>query len=143
MKKNKVLKNKWLLLVFGVVLGSLIAYIVYSSYIVVSVKEIDTDIVVMDHFGLDAGTDALHFGGVPPGMGAGLRGFEIYNNNDFPVKATAYLSGDFVSWITIKRNDIILGPNEYAKLSFTAKPPLDAELGKYNGTITVVFKRIW
>jgi len=142
MKKNKINNRFWLLLAACISIGFIAAYLIYTQYIVVEVTEIDMDLVVMDHPGINAASDALHLGGVPPGGGSGFRDFTFSNNFDFPMITTAYLEGNLTPWVTISQNDMITQPGEDSKMKFSAKPPADAEYGYYAAKVTLVHRRI-
>ncbi len=142
MKKNKLNKRFYLLLAVCILAGFIIAYAIYSQYIVVEVREIGMDMMVMDHIGVNAASDALHFGGVKPGEGSGVRDFMVHNPYDFSIITTAYLSGEMTSWVTISQNGVVIGPGEDAKMKFTATPPATAEYGNYTGKVILVHRRV-
>jgi hypothetical protein len=128
----------WVLaVIFGVTLGSWI----YVNYVFVEIKVIPMDIKVMNKVGLNSDTDALHFGKNFQG-GAGMRMIQLTNNNDVPVRVNIVNKGNFSTWVTISENYSKILPGENSSIYYYVNVPIDAQLGYYNGTSTVIIRRM-
>lgn len=111
----------------------------YSFFYIKEIKTLDMDLKVGDYVGINADTDALHFGTISPG-GVGTKSVTLSNNYEEKLAVKIKLYGDLAGFIDVKR-DFVLYENQSEKIAFTARVPQDAPYGNYTGRVVFVFKR--
>lgn len=138
MKQNKVI----LLIIVSILLSSIATATIYKSwYQVIQTSELGMDLIVSDTpkaIGLNADTDALHFGKMPPKAGANRR-FNVTNNFNHNVRITIQKDDSILSNITG------IGPAEFELEPYTTKVvgasvivPEGLKPGTYNGTVKLI-----
>ena len=95
---------------------------------------------VSEVVGIDAGTDAIQFGSVPPG-GTGSRNFTLGNIYDIPLRVEIKVSGEVKDMVTLSENNFWLQPGESKSIKITAAISKDTEFGEYSGKMLALFKR--
>jgi len=121
-------------LVYGFVYRSFIIYDVSTTKITLKVE--NTNMI-----GVNKDTDHLKFGGIPRGA-MGERRINVTNNDEKPHKINIKVRGNLSSWISSSDNDFVLQPHSVKEVKIYADIPLDAELGKYEGELDVIFENI-
>ncbi|NIA03889.1 MAG: hypothetical protein GWP09_00885 [Nitrospiraceae bacterium] len=94
------------------------------------------DVMKPSHIGVNRNTDALYFGGGPPG--SILRAsFNLTNYNENPLFINFEVDGRIKDWITLSINNFTLKPNETEKVNIIALIPEEVSMGKYNSTLII------
>lgn len=138
---------KWdrffILLVIVIWLSAAMTYLFYNGYYrKTMVNEFDMDITIIEggFVGLNADTDAIHFGVVTLGGGSRRR-INLTNSNDYNVFVYAEKDDSELSEIVwIDPNYFFLKANENRDMTIGVSVPKDFELGNYTGKIMVVKK---
>jgi len=132
-----------LAIVLVIFIGFGSALSVYYGFFFLKITEIDMDMTVADKIGINADTDALHFGRCFPGAESRRRIF-ISNKNDFPVVVNLRTEGSLAKWVSVEETEFILNPYQNNSIDFVASPPQNAEFGTYEGiSIVTVKKKLW
>ena len=116
--------------------------LVYSFYRVDYVQEFDMSIIIGDHIGIDAGSDKLSFGMVPPGGTSVERKINIQNSRNYPLKVNVKKYGDIKGWVSVSPNSFIINQNEDKQVAFNAKTPQSIEYGTYTGKVRFYFLKV-
>jgi len=115
----------------------------YYGVYLVEVEDFPMDFHVGTRIGMNADTDALHFGTTLKGSKSSRKLF-VHNNNDFPVVFAIYVDGNFSDWVELNQNMFELAPATNTSVSFVVTAPEDADYGRYEGIATVKVRRsIW
>jgi hypothetical protein len=126
------------------ILSALAANMLISSLLIFDVQETKMDIKVIEEnvVGLNIDTDAIHFGKVQRGA-EGIRNITVTNDDSRPhlIQAKAY--GNISGFVYMSENNFVLGSHEARNLSVMARPPIDAALGYYDGTLQILFLNIY
>ncbi len=88
--------------------------------------------------GIDADSDALHFGAIPPG-GYSRRRMDIVPAHDARLVIT--IEGDAAGMTAPSRNDFLVSEGKQVELEFRTDIPTDAAEGNYTGTAVFTFYR--
>lgn len=123
------------------ILSSTAMIIFYSYYIVYDIHEIDMHLRVSDHYGINADTDKLYFGRIPPGAAA-ERDIYLYHEYGAPLRVSIIASGKLAEWLVIPENNFLLPSNFNKTITLSVWPPEDTELGEYEGHLKILYKRI-
>src|SRR3989344_1450504 len=115
-----------MLLISAAILSSVGMFLFYSYYIVYDTKEIDMHLRVSDHYGINADTDKLYFGRLPPG-GVAERETYLHHRYERPLKVSIIASGKLAEWLTIPENNFILDSNYNKTIKLSVSPPANAE----------------
>ncbi len=96
------------------------------------------DFQVDDYVGINAGSDALHFGTIPPGN-SGERYIILNNTNTFPVRVTSTFKGEAgkYAWTEPER---VLSPGEGKEITILLTVPPSLPQGNYTGTAYFTFR---
>ena len=136
MEKEK--KKKTIILVSAALVSILLSVFVLNYFFK---PDQTTDyrmrLLVGDKPGMDADSDLITFGRLPP-KGAAVRNINLKNNGgqkEAEVMATGNISG----WITVSENEFVLERGERKTLKVITRVPSNAEYGKYTGTFRVNF----
>lgn len=110
----------------------------YSNYYLLDYKEVKADFHIEERTaGINADTDALHFGGIPL-KGYSKRSITLTSKDDSRVS----ISFDPpVDWLSVDKNDFLLKQGEQTSIEFLAKP-ISGEVNEtFNTTVKVYFYR--
>jgi len=120
----------------------LVLVIVFAGMQMMPIKSVryDMDLYVegAKRVGFNVDTDAVHFGIVPPGA-SGER--IVVVETDVEARVRVKSSGELAKWVSVSDNDFVLGRDELKEISITTSVPEDAEIGKYEGEITISLYR--
>ena len=131
----------FIILLFCAFLISISAALLYYSSLVLDVQYIPMDLRVSTVVGINADTDALHFGKVTS-PGGGDRFIVISNDYQLPLTVLISSSGRLKSWVSLNESRFILGPSEKHGVKVSVNLPAGVEQGVYNGTLKILFRRL-
>lgn len=103
-------------------------------------QQMDIMVSAGKNIGFDVGTDAVHFGKLPPNNEATRK--LIVSSGDSKIKVILKPTGDIGSWVTAYPNDFDMVPRETKEITLVAHVPPGTEQGKYYGTLQVIFKSL-
>lgn len=129
-------------LIFGILLFFIICSVLFFYYAIptqVTKLKADLEIVEAKHIKFNVDTDAIHFGGVPPG---GFAEKKITVTAQKRSKAYVYVNSDLTKWITITPEEFQLMPGESKEITITVYVPKNATKGTYEFEIAIAFFRI-
>jgi hypothetical protein len=106
---------------------------------VIEVRELYASIIVSDRIGFDLNSTALTFGEATLGGGSS-RSISLKNNFGFPIEVEIYGEGDIKKFITPIKERMEKGENK--SIGISALVPEDADFGKYEGRIKIIFRKI-
>ena len=100
----------------------------------------DMFLTVGNKVGLNADSDAIWFGIVPPG-GIGTRYINIAadKSGTYIVKTRGE---PLASWISISENSFVLEKGQNKNITVQASVPTDAEYGDYDGVLEIYFRKV-
>lgn len=101
---------------------------------------IDMDLEVGVKTGINADTDALHFGRIKPGDSV-TRSFQIHNFNNKSIRVDLKVEGDLAEWTTLSNPTLVLLPNQSFKEVIIVQPPKNTDLGNYTSQL-IIEKRV-
>lgn len=128
-----------ILLLSLLLLGIGLTLIVYYGFYLREVRTIPYDFHIKQGVaGLNAETDALHFGTLGPG-GTSQRTLNVTPTDDCWLVVS--FEGNGSSYLRVEKNKIPLNAGEPLQLVFTVVVPSDAQLGNYSGTARFFFYR--
>jgi len=133
-------KKSILLLLIIVMLSISTTLLFYYGFIVIKTEDIDMDIIVGNKIGFNTDTDSIHFGTLYGGSES-RRTLLINNKNDFPITVNIGVHGDFMDWVDVEEEFKVVEPLSNTSVNFIARPPKDADFGKYTGYSTIILKR--
>ncbi|MBD3204627.1 hypothetical protein GF327_10130 [Candidatus Woesearchaeota archaeon] len=136
MKKNIII----LTLVLVILCSVFVSIFFYTNLYIKEVYYLDMDLVVKNNIGVNADSDAIHFGGVPPG-GKSMRKTIIKNNFSHPVLVSIKTYGDLQDSVSVSDNNFYLAKNSTKIITFLASIKEGTEIGKYFGKAKIEFKR--
>ncbi len=138
-------KNLIALIFLFAFIGASLTFFLYSFLVIDLVRTIPMDIELHpDSYGINADTDALHFGRVALFTGAYATKFmKISNYEKHPSFVSISFSGEMADWVEVSENYFVLEPKEERELAFKANIPQDAQPGDYTGEAKIVMKRYW
>lgn len=105
---------------------------------ILGIEEILMDFEVDDYLGINADSDALHFGTVPPGN-TGKRFISLKNDNTFPVRITITFKGDAGKYAWAEP-ELLLSEGEARNITISVYVPEDLPYGNYTGTAYFTFR---
>ncbi len=118
-----------------------VGYWLYSTVSIYDMKELGADIYVGSVSGLNADTDAVHFGVVPPG-GKSHRKMTV-TAGKYRSLVTMEYSGTISEWVHVSDNNFILEPFEGMDVNVVASVPEDAENPSYrDGSLRIIFRKV-
>ncbi len=136
------LKLLILLIIFSSLASGMAAFLAYRAVNApIEAKSIPMQLKVSENPAVNIDTDALYFGGVPPG-GYSTRQISIFNGKTHSIRTVLLAKGELALWTFISENNFLLRPNETAKINVTLVVPPDAGLGNYTGSMVVELYRI-
>ncbi len=138
-KINK--KEVIILLMAAALLSSTAVFVFYSYYVVYDIKEMDMHLKVSDRYGINADTDKIYFGRLPP-LGVSEREIHLHHKYSKPLKVSIISMNSLSAWVTVSENNFILPPNQNKTVKLSVSPPAYTEFGDYEGHLRVFFKRI-
>jgi len=115
----------------------------WSSYYrsIYQIQKFAMDVYIKNELGFDVGSDAIHFGYVPPG-GKAMKNVNI-TVDDVRTLVTIESEGNISGFMRLSDNDFILEPYETRKVEVSAVIPKSTQLNKYyNGTLMVILRKI-
>ena len=130
-------KNFLRLIVFITVITAVLSVFLFN-FLQVDVYRVKYDFRVASDIGLNADTDYLHFGGVPPGS-SGFRGFFVSNDKCDLCNVRISASGDGSNWIRLSEDSFEIYGNQTKDILATLYVPSDAKFGEYKGELTIYF----
>lgn len=137
MKKTRF----YFLLITVVIISAFLTYFFYNYFIIENIMNLDMDVKVGDHFGLNADADAVRFGMIKPGT-SGERAILVNNNAKYPLRVVILKSGYIANWVKVSENNFILKENESKQINFEVFAPNNINFGNYTGNIKVILKKI-
>jgi hypothetical protein len=128
------------LILFSVALiGVGLTLIYYNGYHLKEYREIPYDFIVREGAaGFDVGTDAMHFGALPPGTSGSRRLIITPSAN---VHLVIAFSGNGSEHLFAAPNNIDLATGEQVQVNFTATIPDDTKQGNYAGIVKMYLYR--
>ena len=139
MKKNNLIT----LLCFVAMIVIFLVILFYNYYIYIDTRDVAMDVTIGDKIGFNADTDALHFATLMPGQ-TGIKGINITNNFEDPVKVQIYVVGNISIWAEVSENNLIVYPNETKIIKISLKIPSNTQKGNYSGTLRTTYSRtVW
>ena len=130
------------------VISSQLALFGYIFHMIDRVKIIDADIYLTEKtVGFNLDKDRLHFGSVPRGQVSSYRHITVTNSADYGLDVILAGRGDLGKWVHFElpdgtsTNSFYLGAGEEMDLRVYAYPPSDAQRGKYEGQLIIIFKK--
>jgi len=136
--KNKIIPIIILLIIIFILLVFLYSNLVdyLSTY---EKRVVYAQIVVSNNFGIAINDSSLIFGMTLPG-GSARKEIQLQNDFTHDVKFNIYVQGNISDFIIISENNFILKPKEHKTLRFTAKVPMNASYGTYEGNVIFIMK---
>lgn len=134
-------KNFTILLVFLACIAVFGTTLAYMNIKVEKMADYDMHVHVDDYIGINAQSDKIWFGTVPPGERAKrdlvLRGSE---EDDLKVKIKAF--GELKDWISVEDNHFVLPKGEKMNLTVRVYIPDNATLDKnYTGKLRTIMEK--
>ena len=143
-KRNEKKRLALIIVLLCCIVISTIIFSISAYYNVkpLAVKEVSMDVTVREgkKVGINADTDALHFGILQP-VQKGARGINTTNNMDIPVRVQIYVSGNISEWITLSKNDYVLEPGNGEIVDVHLTVPYSGNDGNYTGTLKAVYTK--
>lgn len=132
--------SRLIFLLFLVILvGVGLSLMVYYGYYLQEYHEVPFDFHVRNGVvGLDADTDALHFGGLTPG-GSSQRFMNITPARD--ARLVILFTGNGSSYVFVNPNNVAVNRGTPITVTFTAAVPANMTLGNYTGVAKFYFYR--
>jgi hypothetical protein len=116
------------------------AYMLLFQLPVYDVIEFPMEVYVDRIVGINAETDVVHFGIVPPGGSSGRK--MTVAGGDFRTLVTFESSGDISPWVTVSENNIVLERGANATVMIDVYVPKDVvPLAYRNGTLRITFRK--
>ncbi len=129
---------KFVILLWAVVILWLLLFSYYA--IPKKVSGLAMDMAVKPKtLGLNADTDALHFGIIPPGN-SGFRKIVVNSKEHYRIVVEAS-DKELVDWMTVSENNFIMEPGTTKELEVTIDVPKNATEGNYTGDLIISFYR--
>ena len=118
-----------------------IAAFVYTTYKLEQVIPYKAKFGVSERqIGLSTSVDELNLGVAPRG-GTGKRHVFVENTQDEPRRYTFVVEGDIAQFIQVSPQTFILRPRESKTVDIIGIAPPDAELGTFEGTISILIEQ--
>jgi len=133
------MKKQSILIFIGIIVGVSLALTYYSLFTIQEIRTIDADLNVNDYVGLNADTDALHFGTIRPG-GSGIRSVHLKNTHSSAIEVNIFVKGD-ISKLVVFQKKYNIAFNTTKNIAFTAKVPQNAQFRNYSGVAVFVIKK--
>lgn len=115
-------------------------YLLLVQVPIYDVIEFPMEVYVDRVVGVNAETDAVHFGIVPPGSSSERK--MTVTAGDSRTLVTFESSGDIADWVTVSENNLLLESGRNATVMIGVKIPEDViPLAYRNGTLRIVFRR--
>lgn len=102
---------------------------------------IPMDVKVENRGAFNLDPDALHFGAAPPGSGS-ERFVEIKNMRPYAVKVEIYANGEMAGWLKTFDNFFRLEAGESRNVTLELAIPGSTPLGRYNGTLLIIVRKL-
>ncbi len=118
--------------------GSLAA-VLYTSYMLLDVRNVYAEFQVGDKMGLIADTEGLYFGITNAG-GASRRSVNLTNTYGAPVVVLIRPEGSIAQFIDTTES-VFLEPEESRLVDVAVQVPLGTAKGNYTGSVGFIFKR--
>jgi|SRR3989338_5711968 len=112
----------------------------FSLHILVGVQTIPIEFTVGNHIGINADNDALHFGTMPPGSN-GFRSIVVQNSHCILCSVEIRVNPELASWIFLSEEQFALKKGEYKEVVVYVYVPEEASYGKYEGMLSIYFKK--
>ena len=130
-------KRVTLLIAMALLLGVGLGLLGYYGFYLQEYREIPYDFDVrVGGIGINAGTDAIHFGGVNPG-GSGYRFMNITAAHDG--RLVIAFKGDGASYLYADPNNVRVSRGQPLRVQLSIAVPDDARLGNYSGVAKFYF----
>jgi hypothetical protein len=127
-------------LLVAIAFFSVFVILSFQSWNTLEQRSIPMDLkVISSGAGMNADTDALHFGALVPGASSSRT---ITLTPIYAGRLVIRLDGDLESWVVVDKNHVDLFPGEEVSLTFTATPPPDAAIGYYDGEARFFIYRV-
>ena len=128
-----------LLLLCVLLLSVSLALLYYSSRIF-DVQYIPMDMKVSTVGGINADSDAIHFGKVTS-PGGGDRYIVVSNAYTQPLTVFISASGNIKPWVSLNETRFTLEPSEKRGIKVSVNLPAGVEQRTYNGTLKIIFRK--
>jgi hypothetical protein len=122
-------------------LASISLGVFYYTSLVYNVQYIPLDMKVSTVGGINADTDALHFGKVTS-PGGGDRYIIVSNDYNVPLAVLLSARGNITTWLSLNESRFILDPAGKRAIKVSMNLPSGVEQGTYNGTLKILFRRL-
>ncbi len=128
-----------LILLSVLLLGIGLTLFAYYGFYLLEYREMAVDFRVQHGIiGLDADTDALHFGTIAPG-GSSERLMTVTPAHD--ARLVIVFAGDAAPYLSVDKDDVRVVADEPIALNFTVTLPGNMSDGNYTGTAKLYFYR--
>jgi len=142
MKKKKVIKSNQLivLMVCAALVAVGLVMLFFSLFAIYKAYEVDMTVFVSNASGFNTDTDMLNFGKAAPGN-ANSRMMVMSHDYKKPLLVSFRKSGNISGFVDLPE-EFYLEPGLTKEVSINAIIPIEAQQGRYDGKLTVYFRRI-